>query len=137
MRKVLYAALLIPLFFVPLNRVNVADLLPIEAVAVYRDGNQVVLETDTEHKGTGENAEKALIALKENTPAVVYLDTAEYLLVAPDAAEEAEALRPHLKPSVKVCVYNAAGKVKDTAKYLEIHRDLPTLKTWKKENIKK
>ena len=133
MRKVLYAALLIPLLFVPLNRVNVADLLPIEAVAVYRDGNQVVLETDTEHKGKGENAEKALIALKENTPAVVYLDTAEYLLVAPDAAEEVDVLRPHLKSSVKVCVCEAAGKVKDTAKYLEIHRDLPRLKTWEKK----
>lgn len=137
MRKVLYAALLIPLLFVPLNRVNVADLLPIEAVAVYRDGDQVVLETDTEHKGAGENAEKALMALKENTPAVVYLDTAEYLLVAPDAAEEAENLRPHLKATVKVCVCEAAGQVKETAKYLEIHRDLPSLKTWKKENIKK
>lgn len=137
MRKVLYAALVIPLFFVPLNRVNVADLLPIEAVAVYMDGNQVVLETDTEHKGTGENAEKALVALKGNTPAVVYLDTAEYLLVAPDAVEAVDSLRPHLKATVKVCVCEAAGKVKDAAKYLEIHRDLPCLKTWKKENIKK
>lgn len=137
MRKVLYVALLIPLLFVPLNRVNVANLLPIEAVAVYRDGDQVVLETDTEHKGFGENAEKALASLKQNTSAVVYLDTAEYLLVAPDAAEEVDALRPHLKSTVKVCVCEVAGKVKDAAKYLEIHRDLPTLKTWKKENIKK
>ena len=134
MRRVLYAALIVPLFFVPLNRVNVADLLPIEAVAMYMDGNQVILETDTEHKGYGENAEKALASLKQNTPAVVYLDTAEYLLVAPDAAEQVESLRPHLKPSVKVCVWKAEGKVKDAAKYLEIHKDLPSLKTWKNEN---
>lgn len=137
MRRVLYAALLIPLFFVPLKRVNVADLLPIEAVAIYRNGDQVVLETDTEHKGFGENAEKALASLKQNTPAVVYLDTAEYLLVAPDAVEQVESLRPHLKPSAKVCVCGAAGKVKDAVKYLEIHRDLPPLKTWKTENNKK
>lgn len=134
MRRVLYGLLVIPLFFVPLNRVNVADLLPIEAVAVYMDGGEVVLETDTEHKGSGENAEKALGALKENTPAVVYLDTAEYLLVSPDAVGQVESLRPHLKSSVKVCVCQAAGRVKDMAKYLEIHKDLPTLKTWKKEN---
>ena len=137
MRKVLYVALLIPLFFVPLNRVNVADLLPIEAVAVYIDGDRVVLETDTQHQGVGENAEKALIALKENTPAVVYLDTAEYLLVAPNAAEQVENLRPHLKSSVKVCVCEAAGKVKEASKYLEIHKELPRLKDWKKENVKK
>ena len=134
MRRVVYAALLIPLFFVPLNRVNVADLLPIEAVAIYMDGGEVILETDTEHKGYGENAEKALASLKQNTPAVVYLDTAEYLLVSPDAVGQVESLRPHLKPSVKVCVCQAAGRVKDMAKYLEIHKDLPTLKTWKKEN---
>ncbi len=137
MRKVLYAALLIPLFFVPLNRVNVADLLPIEAVAVYMDGDQVVLETDTEHKGAGETTEKALAALKENTPAVVYLDTAEYLLVSPNATEQVESLRPHLKPSVKVCVCEAAGKVKDAVKYLEVHGNLPRLKNWKTENDKK
>lgn len=137
MRRVLYVALLVPLFFVPLNRVNVADLLPIEAVAVYMDGNQVVLETDTEHKGAGENAEKALMALKENTPAVVYLDTAEYLLVAPDAAEQVEILRQYLKPTVKVCVCEVRGNVKDAVKYLQIHRDLPLLRTWEKENIKK
>ena len=137
MRKVLYAALLIPLFFVPLNRVDVADLLPIEAVAVYMEGDQVVLETDSEHKGAGENAEAALAALKENTPAVVYLDTAEYLLVASDATEQVETLRPHLKPSTKVCVCEAAGRVKEAVKYLQIHCDLPRLKTWKKENLKK
>ena len=137
MRRVLYVALLIPLFFVPLNRVNVADLLPVEAVAVYMDGDQVVLETDTEHKGTGETAEKALTALKENTPAVVYLDTAEYLLVSPDAVEQVEGLRPHLKPSVKVYVCKAAGKVKIAVEYLEIQGDLPRLKAWKTKNDKK
>ena len=137
MRKVLYVALLIPLFFVPLNRVNVADLLPIEAVAVYMDGGQVVLETDTEHTGAGEDAGKALTALKENTPAVVYLDTAEYLLVAPDAVEQVEGLRSHLKSSVKVCVCQAAGKVKNAVEYLEVHGDLPRLRNWKTENVKK
>lgn len=137
MRRVLYVALLVPLFFVPLNRVNVADLLPIEAVAIYMDGDQVVLETDAEYKGAGETAEKALAALKENTPAVVYLDTAEYLLVDPDAVEQAEALRSHLKPSVKVCVCRAAGKVKYTTQYLEVHGDLPCLKDWETKNDKK
>ena len=131
MRKVLYAALLIPLLFVPLRRVNVADLLPIESVAIYKEGDQVVLETDTQLKGFGENAEKALLALKENTPLVAYLDTAKYLLVAPDAIDQAELLRPYLKSTVKVCVCEAGGRVKEMAKYLEIRGDFVSLKTWK------
>ena len=133
MRKVLYVALLVPLFFVPLHRVNIADLLPVEAVAIYMNGNQVVLETDTGSKGSGETVEKAVAALKENTPAVVYLDTAKYLLISPDATEQAEHLRPHLKPSVKVCVCQADGRVKNMVEYLEIQRDLPRLKNFSKK----
>ena len=132
MRRLVYVALLVPLLFVPLRRVNVVDLLPIESVAIYRDGGQVVLETDTQHKGTGENAEKALAALQENTPLVVYLDTAKYLLVAPDAIDQAERLCPYLKSTVKVCVCEAEGRVKEVAKYLEIRGDFTPLKNWKK-----
>lgn len=132
MRKALYVALLIPLLFVPLRRTNVADLLPIEAVAIYMDGNRVVLETDTQHKGVGENAEKALSELQENTPAVVYLDTVKYLLVAQDAVEQVEDLLPHLKSSVKVRMCDAAGRVEEAMKYLEIHGGFTPLKTWGK-----
>ena len=136
MRRVLYVLLLVPIFFVPLNRVNVADLLPVEAVALYMDGEMVVLETDAEYKGTGETAERALADLKEKTPAVVYLDTAEYLMVSPDALEQVEGLRPYLKPSVKVCMCEAAGRVKLGVEYLKIRGGLPRLKNWKKENVK-
>ena len=134
MRKVLYILLLLPLFFVPLQRVNVADLLPIEAVAVYMDGEQVVLETDTEHIGKGGTVLEALATLKTNTPAVVYLDTAGYLLVSADAVAKVDSLRAHLKPSVKVCVCEAKGRVKDAISYLEVHQKLPKLKDWKAEN---
>ena len=132
MRKVLYAALLIPLFFVPLNRVNIADLLPVEGVALYIDSGQATLETDMGNIGTGETVEEALAALKENTPAIIYLDTAEYLLVSTDALDQVESLRPYLKPSIKVCVCQAAGRVKNAVQYLRIYGDLPTLKTWGK-----
>ena len=132
MRKVLYAALLITLLFVPLDRVNVADLLPVEGVALYIDSGKVTLETDMGNIGAGETVEEALAALKENTPAIIYLDTAEYLLVSTDALDQVESLRPYLKTSVKVCVCQAAGKVKNTVQYLQIYGDLPTLKTWEK-----
>ena len=134
MRRVVYVLLLVGLLFVPLNRVDVAKLLPIQAVAVYMDGDRVVLETDTEHVDTGNTAEQALESLKKNTPAVVYLDTAEYLLVSADAVSQVDSLRSHLKSSVRVCVCDAKGKVKDTAEYLSVHQKLPKLKEWKAEN---
>lgn len=130
MRMVIYIVILAILFFVPLERVDVAKLLPIEAVAVYMDGEDVVFETDTEHKGKGTDVTKAIVNLKESTPAVVYLDTAEFLMVSEEALPEINALRSHLKPSVKLFVGDAREKVKETAKYLEVHGSLPKLKDY-------
>ena len=98
------------------------------------DGDRVVLETDTAHTGAGNTAEQALASLKENTPAVVYLDTAGFLLVSKDAISQVDSLRPHLKPSVKVCVCEAKGQVKNAVSYAEVHQKLPKLKDWKAEN---
>lgn len=134
MRRLAYILILISLLFAPLNRVDVAELLPIQAVAVYMDGNSVVLETDTKHTGAGDTAEQALAALKKNTPAVVYLDTAEYLLVSEDAVSYVDSLRPFLKPSVRVCICQAKGIVSDAAKYLDVHQKLPKLREWTTEN---
>ena len=128
MRKLLYVLLLVPLFFVPLHRVNVGNLLPVEAVAVYKAGDRVVLETDTDHMGKGRTLQEALADLKENVSAVIYLDTTTYLLISENALDQIESLRKVLKPSVKVSVCNAKGSVKDTVQYLKIHQKLPKLK---------
>lgn len=134
MRKVLYCLIVIALLFVPLNRVDVSKLLPIEAVALYMEGENVVLETDTAHTGIGATAQQALEALKKNTPKAVYLDTTAYLLVSENAADQVDSLRQFLKPSVRVCVCEAKDIVKDTAEYLKVHLKLPKLKDWNAEN---
>ena len=126
----LYIVILLMLFVAPLERLDVAKLLPVQAVAVYTEGDAVVLETDTENKGKGVSIADALADLKENTPAVVYLDTAEFLMVSESAVSEMEEIKNYFKPTVKVCVCDAAGKVKDTAKYLDVHRKLPKLEDW-------
>lgn len=131
MRKLLYVVILALLFFAPVKRVEVEKLLPIRAVALYTQGQEVVLETDTEHKGTGADALQALASLKENTPAVVYLDTAEYLLVSQSAEGFVEQLGNVLKPSVKVCVCDAAGSVKAVVEYLDVHAELTKLRHWR------
>lgn len=131
MRRLIYLLILISLFSTPVEREDVAKLLPIRAVAVYMDGDAVVLETDTEHLGRGSDCLQALENLQATTPAVVYLDTAEFLLISPNATHCTEQLRSFLKPAVKVCVCEAAGKVEYTAEYLDVHGNLPKLKDWK------
>lgn len=120
MRTVLYILIIISLFFAPVQRLDVAKLQPVEAVAVYTDGETVVLITDTEDTGRGKTAKEALHNLKETTAAVIYLDTAEYLLIAPDAENYIEELKPHFKSSIKVKPYNG-GEVKEEVKYLDAH----------------
>ncbi len=128
MRKILYAAILILTYFAPVKRLDIAELLPVEAVAVYTDGIQVVLETDTQNIGRGGTVEQALADLKEKTSAVIYLDTAEYLLVSEDAISTLDKLSEFLKPSVKVSLIDARGKVKEASEYLRVHPDYEPLK---------
>lgn len=131
MRKLIYAAILLSLSVAPLHRLDVANLLPIRAVAIYMEDKDVVLETDTGNLGRGENVTEALENLKKETPAVVYLDTAEFLLVSENTVPLVDELTQHIKPSVKVCVCEAEGRVKEAAEYLEVHGNLPKLRNWK------
>ena len=132
MRIVLYALILAALFFAPVERLDVAKLEPVQAVAIYKENDMVVLETDTEDKGSGKTAEEALQNMKQNTPTVIYLDTAEYLLVAEEAKWDVEALRQYLKPSVKVSAYTG-DSVKEAAKYADVHEKSDELKHWRAE----
>ena len=138
MRRLLYTLLLALVLCVPLKRINIADLLPVEGLAVYMEDGLIALETDTAHKGVGQTVGEALASLKESTPKMIYLDTVKYLLVSEDATEQVEALDECLKSSVKVAVCEAKGKVNEVAQYLRLNLDMPTLKQWKNkiENIK-
>ena len=122
MKKILYGILLLASFFAPVHRLDIAKLLPVEAVAIYLDEGQIVLETDTKDQGRGLTVEAALENLKKNTTEIVYLDTARYLLIAENAKEQAQELMRYLKPSVKTGAYAGTG-VKEEAKYLDAHSE--------------
>ena len=128
MRKLIYALIIAALCLAPLRRADIAKLRPVQAFAMYLEENDVVLETDTGDLGRGENVLRALEDLKEKTAAVVYLDTADFLLVAENAVSRMGELAQHIKQSVKVCVCEAAGRVKEAAQYLEVHGNLPKLR---------
>ena len=120
--KILYAVILALLFLAPLERLDVAKLLPVEAVAIYLEEGEVVLETDSEDQGRGDTVQAALENLKQNATKIIYLDTARYLLVAENAQAQAQELLQYLKPSVQQGIY-AGGDVKEEAKYLDAHSE--------------
>lgn len=130
MRILLYIVILGLLFLAPVERLDVAMLEPVQTVAVSVVGNTVILQTDTDNAGSGADAAAALLDLENTTPGVIYLDTAEYLLVTEDALNCVDTLRSSLSPSVKVSLWDGQGSVRSAAKYLGIRRDLPMLRDW-------
>lgn len=129
-RLVLYTLILALVWIIPTDRVDVAKLRPVEVIAVYKQGNTVVLATDTEDMGVGPDAASALENMRQTSPAVIYLDTAEYLLIAENAEKEADVLRSTLKASTKLCLTSGKVKLKDAAQYLPVHGRLPSLRDW-------
>ena len=131
MRKLIYLIILGLLVLTPVKRLDIANLQPVQTVAIYTEPGAVVLETDTHNVGRGASVTEAVANLEENTPGVIYLDTAEYLLVSKDAESYVDALRKYLKPSVKVGLWEVGEGIDMAAKFLSEEKNLPKLKKWK------
>ena len=131
MRILLYIVIIGLLFMAPLERLDVAKLEPVQTVAVCMAGEQIELETDTGNKGRGSTVSEAVSDLEKQTPGVIYMDTAEYLLLTEDAVQYVQDLRQYLRPRVLVCIWDGKGSVSGAAKYLNVRNDLPQLCDWK------
>lgn len=130
-RWMLYVAILIALFLIPLKQADVAKLQPVQTVCVYYNETDYVIKTDTGAEGRGVGIIEALADLVETTPAVVYLDTADFVLLSPNAQVAIEQLRGVLKDSVELYFYEGEPDLKEVSKYLEIHGKGTVLKMWK------
>lgn len=104
-RRLIYIVLIAAVFFAPVKRVNVADLEPVEALLLTREGEKLTLTTDTGISGTGADMAQAMEDLRENTPAVLFLDTVEYVALTEAAKEDVEDLMPQLKSRIKLFVF--------------------------------
>lgn len=131
MRILLYIVILLLLFMAPVQRLDVAQLEPVQTVAVSVQSGQVMIETDTGQQGSGETVADAVDKLEKATPGVIYLDTAQYLLITEDALFCAEELRPYLRSSTKVCLWDGKSSVNGAALYLRVRTNLTPFHQWK------
>jgi len=125
-----YFAILAAALAMPAERADVAQLRPIEVIYIYKDADMVILKTDTDDVGIGTNVETALEDMKLTSPAVIYLDTAQYLLIGEGAQEEAKQLKGILKNTVQLCIATTDIDMKEAAQYLPVHGDLPEFRDW-------
>ena len=133
MRIIYYIIILGFMLFGPVNRLDVAKLEPVQTVAIRVDGDTVIIETDTKNAGQGKSLSKAVADLEQNTPGVIYMDTAQYVLLTEDATVYAQELTQYLRPSIKVSLWDGQGSVEKASEYLEIRHDLMTLRRWNRD----
>lgn len=129
-RIAIYVVVLALLTLAPVEGADLGKMHPVEAVLVYQQADQTVIATDTGDLGKGADGVSALEDLKATADGIVYLDTAEYLLIGGGGEPVAEQLRPHLKKSIKVCMTEETVDLKGVVAYLSVHRDLTCLKDW-------
>lgn len=130
-RIIVYGLLLVGVLLAPVEKLDVAKLRPIEVIYIAQEKETVILQTDTDDVGMGNDALSALENMKKTSPAVIYLDTAQYLLIGPDGEEAAQQLQQVLKDNIRLCKTQEQVDLKSVAKYLPVHGELPKFSQWK------
>ncbi len=120
MRTLLYCIILAGILIFPVKKEDIGDLEPIQAVWMSVENDTVFLQTDTGDSGAGDTVAAAIEEMKHNSEGVVYLDTAQYLLVSENAADKIEEIMMHLKSSVKICLWEGSD-VEAAARYMQSH----------------
>ena len=132
MKKILlYIGILAVMLVIPVKSLDVGKLRPVQVVSVYIEDEWTVIETDTGDYGIGATAKQALANMKDTAAGVIYLDTAQYLLIGKDAQNEAETLRDVLKQDTRLCYVEPKIDPKSAGEFLAAHSGLPKLKEWK------
>ena len=121
MKTACYIILLSLSLLVPVRRADVGKLRPVEVVAVCRNEEGYTIRTDTGDRGQGMDLKDALADLKESASGLIYLDTAEYLLLE-TAVEDIESLCGLLRPGVRVCAAEPGIDLEGSGQYLDVHR---------------
>lgn len=130
MRKLLYILIVIGILALPVRPTDVGELEPIQAVWLSSENGAVTLETDTEDKGTGKTVAEALEKMKRSSPGIVYLDTAQFLLVSKNAVALIPEIQLYLKDAVKICLWEGETSVADAAAYMRAHKIGVRLSRW-------
>lgn len=113
-------------------RLDIAKLEPAQVLLVEERAGQLIVTTDMGHLGRGRALTEAVEDMRQTATGVVFLDTAEYLLLAPSAEKYVPELTQLLRPSCRICMIYGAMELKTAADYLSVHEPGLTFRDWKK-----
>lgn len=122
------AALAAALWQPPFRGADMGTLKPVEVLRVSKDRGRVRVETDTGDFGEGKSLSASLKNLKETTAGEVFLETADYLILSPEAVALLSELAEHLRPGCGVCVEAGKADPGSTGAFFAAHPPKVTLK---------
>lgn len=137
MKRVLYygvLGLLAVFAGIPFHGTDVAKLQPIEVIAISKERNLYLVQTDTEDMGRGTTLYEAFADLKASATGQVFLETAQYLLIEKDLIPALSELKTYLRPACNLCLWDGSGDLTEAADFLDAHHPGLTLLGWLAEN---
>ena len=120
-RILLYIIVMAAALVVPEQGTDVGELIPVELVFLYKDEGAIVLETDTGNMGRGETLEAAYADLEDTAPGVIFLDAADYLLVARSVRTLAPQMAEYMTTGSRICQAEKGIDLTLAAQYLNVH----------------
>ena len=129
-RILIYLFVLGAALAVPAEGTDVGKLQPVGLVQLYIEDGMVFIRTDTGDSGVGHDVTAAFKNLEDTTSGVIYLDTADFLLVNENAVGQVHTLGAYLKPSIRACIGGEDVDPVEAAEYLTTHRPTTRLSTF-------
>ncbi len=109
------------------DRRDVGQLEPIGLLQLTETAEGVTVQADTGAAGSGATVGQALSAMQARTAAVIFLETAETVLIPPGKTVWIGELAELLHPSCAVCIAETPVPTEEAAAYLRAHPIRPTL----------
>lgn len=111
----------------PSSGSDVARLKPVEAVYIDEVLGVYHIETDTGDRGQGRTAREAFADLEKTAQGNIFLETAEFVLVAPQAMPNLARFMPYLRPGCGICLTAGAPDMETVTRFLSTHKPECTL----------
>ena len=120
MKKWIWLAAL-ALFLLPRRGTEVGKLLPVETLLIEKQAGQYRVSADTGSAGRGDSLEKAVDALRAEAPGILFLDTADYVLLTGEAEDCMEKLPDYVRPGTRVYKLEGTAELSEIGPFLKTH----------------
>ena len=130
-RMILYLGILAAVFWAGDPGTDIGMLIPVETVFIQKQGDTIVIQTDSADTGAGATMKQAAEDLKEKADGVIYLDTADYLILNREAEALLYQLQSNQKQEVALCETEGRIDVEEITPFLRAHKPQLRLSDWR------